>query len=143
MIDPAFVRANLALVEEKLRARGADPAAVLGDFSTIDRERREAITQVETLKAQRNKLTNEISQLRRTGADAIIPTEQTRLLKSEVETLEARAFGADTLLRHLMESIPNLPQASVPIGKSEHDNTIEKTWGDQPKFDFPPSPTGN
>ena len=50
------MRANLPLVEEKLRARGMDPAAVLGDFAAVDRERREAITQAETLKAQRNKL---------------------------------------------------------------------------------------
>ncbi len=70
MIDFAFVRANLALVEEKLRARGMDPAVALGDFAAIDRERRDAITQVETLKAQRNKLTEEIAKLRREGADA-------------------------------------------------------------------------
>ena len=46
------------------------PAVVLGDFAAIDRERREAITQVETLKAQRNKLTEEIAKLRRAGGDA-------------------------------------------------------------------------
>ena len=73
MIDLAFVRANLPVVEEKLRARGMDPATVLGDFATIDRERREAITQVETLKAQRNKLTEEIARLRKSGADASAP----------------------------------------------------------------------
>ena len=56
MLDLAFVRANLPLVEEKLRARNMDPAAVLGDFATIDRTRRDAITQAETLKAQRNAL---------------------------------------------------------------------------------------
>ena len=48
MIDLAFVRANLPVVEEKLHTRGMDPAVVLGDFATIDRERREAITQVAT-----------------------------------------------------------------------------------------------
>ncbi len=70
MIDLAFVRANLPLVEEKLRSRGMDPAVVLGDFAAIDRERRDAITQVETLKAQRNKLTEEIAKARRSGGDA-------------------------------------------------------------------------
>ncbi len=53
MHDLGFVRANLGLVEEKLRARGADPAALLGDFDTLDARRRQAITQVETLKAER------------------------------------------------------------------------------------------
>jgi len=140
MIDPAFVRANLALVEEKLRARNMDPAAVLGDFAAIDRERREAITQVENLKAQRNKLTEEIARLRKSGADASSHTEQTRTLKTEVETLEAAAAAADLRMQTILQSVPNLPQASVPIGKSEHDNTVEKTWGEQPKFDFTAKP---
>src|ERR1700748_892417 len=102
MIDLAFVRGNLALVEEKLRARGMDPAAALGDFAAIDRERREAITQVETLKAQRNKLTEEIAKLRRSGQDATAQTEQTRVLKTEVESLEATASAADDRLQEIL-----------------------------------------
>ena len=140
MIDLAFVRANLALVEEKLRARGMDPVAALGNFAAVDRERRDAITQVETLKAQRNKLTEEIAKLRREGADTTALTEQTRTLKSQVESLEAAAATADERLREIMQTLPNLPQDSVPIGKDEHGNRQEKTWGEQPKFDFPAKP---
>ncbi len=140
MIDLAFVRANLALVEEKLRSRGMDPAVVLGDFSTIDRERRDAITQVETLKAQRNKLTEEIAKLRREKADATTQTEQTRVLKTQVESLEAAAADADDRLRQIMQTLPNLPQDSVPVGKDEHGNREEKVWGEQPKFPFPAKP---
>ena len=77
MLDLGYVRANLALVEDKLRSRGMDPAVALGDFGEIDRDRRETITRVETLKAQRNKLTEEIAKLRRTGEDASAQTEQT------------------------------------------------------------------
>src|SRR6267154_3105517 len=140
MIDLAFVRGNLALVEEKLRARGMDPATALGDFAAVDRERREAITQVETMKAQRNKLTEEIAKLRREGADATAQTEQTRTLKTVVESLEAVAATADERLRKIMQTLPNLPQDSVPIGKDEHGNHEEKIWGEQPKFDFTPKP---
>jgi seryl-tRNA synthetase len=140
MIDLAFVRANLAQVEEKLRARGMDPAAALGNFAAVDRERREAITQVETLKAQRNKLTEEIAKLRREGADTAAQTEQTRTLKSQVESLEAAAATADDRLREIMQTLPNIPQDSVPIGKDEHGNRQDKTWGEQPKFDFPAKP---
>ncbi len=136
MIDLAFVRANLPLVEEKLRARGADPAVVLGDFAAIDRERRDAITQVETLKAQRNKLTEEIAKARRAGEDAGAQTEQTRVLKTEVESLEVVAAKADERLRELMQTLPNLPADDVPVGKSEHDNVEVKTWGEKPEFDF-------
>ena len=140
MIDLAFVRGNLALVEEKLRARGIDPAVALGDFATVDRERREAITQVETLKARRNKLTEEIAKLRREGADTTAQTEQTRTLKAQVESLEAAAATADERLREIMQTLPNLPQDCVPVGKDEHSNREEKVWGEQPKFDFTPKP---
>jgi seryl-tRNA synthetase len=122
------VRANLAVVEEKLRARGADPAVVLGDFATIDQTRRDTITQAETLKAQRNKLSEEIAKLRRAGQDATELTEQTKTLKASGDALETAAATADEQLRTLLQNIPNLPQDSVPVGKSEHDNRVEKTW---------------
>lgn len=140
MIDLAFVRANLPLVEEKLRARGMDPAVVLADFASIDRERRDAITQVETLKAERNKLTEEIARLRKSGADATPQTERTRTLKAEVESLETVAMTTDERLREIMQSLPNLPQDSVPVGSDEHGNREEKLWGTKPAFYFPAKP---
>jgi seryl-tRNA synthetase len=140
MIDLSFVRANQALVEEKLRIRGLDPTAALGNFAAVDRERRDVITQVETLKAQRNKLTEEIAKLRREGADATTQTEQTRTLKSQVESLEATAAAADERLREIMQTLPNLPQDSVPIGKDENGNREEKVWGERTTFDFPAKP---
>jgi seryl-tRNA synthetase len=140
MLDLSYVRANLPLVEEKLRSRGIDPAAALGDFAAIDRTRREAITQAETLKSQRNKLSEEIAKLKRAGEDATALTEQTKSLKSSGDELEAAAATADERLREMMQAIPNLPQDSVPVGKSEHDNSIEKIWGTQPTFDFPALP---
>jgi seryl-tRNA synthetase len=140
MIDLAFVRANLPVVEDKLRARGMDPAVELADFATIDRERRDAITQVETLKAQRNKLTEEIAKLRREGADATVQTEQTRTLKSQVEALEASAAAGDDRLREMLQTLPNLPHSSVPVGKSEHENREEKVWGHKPALHFTPKP---
>jgi len=117
-----------------------DPAAVLGDFASIDRTRRDAITQAETLKSQRNKLSEEIAKIKRAGEDANALTEQTKSLKSSGDELEAAAATADERLREMMQAIPNLPQDSVPVGKSEHDNSIEKIWGTQPAFDFPALP---
>jgi seryl-tRNA synthetase len=140
MIDLAFVRANLPAVEEKLRARGMDPAAALGDFAAIDRERRDAITQVETLKAKRNKLTEEIARLRKSGADATAQTEETRSLKTDVEALESRAGEADQRLQTILQSIPNLPQEDVPVGADEHGNREEKVWGTKPSFNFTARP---
>jgi seryl-tRNA synthetase len=140
MLDLNFVRSNLDLVEAKLRSRGADPDTLLGDFRKIDQSRREAITRAEALAAERNRLTAEIQSARKAGQDASVLTEQVRTLKSEAETLEKTAAQADERLRALMQSIPNLPMDSVPVGLTEHDNKLEKTWGTKPEFAFPPKP---
>ena len=140
MLDLNFVRSNLDLVEAKLRSRGADPESVLGDFRTIDQARRAAITRAETLAAERNRLTAEIQTARKAGQNAGELTEQVRALKSEAESLEREAGEADERLRGLMQAVPNLPQDSVPEGKSEQDNVEVKRWGDKPAFSFAPKP---
>jgi seryl-tRNA synthetase len=122
MLDLSFVRENLALVEEKLRARGMDPTAVLGNFREFDVERRSRITQVETLQAQRNKLSQEVARSRKAGADAAqvaAVMDQTRELKQETEELERKAARAEESMRQLLAAIPNLTQDSVPPGKSD------------------------
>ena len=140
MLDLAFVRTNLEQVEAKLRLRGADPDALLGDFRQIDQARREAIMRSETLAAERNRLTTEIQAARKTGVDATALTEQVRSLKTDAEALERTAAGSDERLQSLMQTLPNLPMDSVPAGKSEHDNVEVKIWGAKPTFDFPPKP---
>src|ERR1700738_1183429 len=70
MHDLQFVRTNLALIENKLRARGQDPEAILGNFRTLDEERRQRITDAETLKAQRNALSEEVGRRKRAKEDA-------------------------------------------------------------------------
>jgi len=140
MLDLAFVRANLELVEGKLRDRGQDPSALLGDFRALDQNRRERITEAEQLKAQRNKLSEEVARLKKSGDDASAVMEETRALKSKMETLEAAAAEADQKLSAILVSVPNLPLADVPVGRSEQDNVQTKCWGDLPKFEFEPRP---
>ncbi|HMF53427.1 MAG TPA: serine--tRNA ligase, partial [Edaphobacter sp.] len=74
------------------------------------------------------------------GADASAQTEETRALKVEVDSLEARANAADERLQAILKTIPNLPQDSVPVGADEHANHEEKVWGTKPDFDFTPKP---
>jgi len=138
MLDLAFVRANLPQVEEKLRARGAD--ALLADFEYLDRERRTAITKAETLKAQRNALSAEFGKLKREGADTSEISDKSNVLKEETEILERAALMLDDKLRDLLVALPNLPQDSVPEGKSEHDNVCFKTVGHPPSLGFPAKP---
>jgi seryl-tRNA synthetase len=137
MLDPGFVRANLELAEAKLRLRGAD-GYLLAGFAALDAERRATITEVETLKAQRNALSAEFGRLKREGGDVSAVSAQVGFLKTKTEELEATAEAADSKLRELMQALPNLPHDSVPAGKSEHDNVCEKSWGEVPKFDFEP-----
>src|SRR5271170_22864 len=143
MLDLNFVRGNLEIVEAKLRARGMDPEALLGNFRELDQERRLRITQAETLQAQRNKLSQEVARSRKAGADASQITavmDQTRELKQETEALERSAAQAEEEMRALLAGIPNLTQDSVPAGKSEAENVEVMRWGQQPAFDFAPKP---
>jgi seryl-tRNA synthetase len=143
MLDLDFVRTNLEMVEAKLRARGMDPEALLGNFRALDRERRSRITQAETVQAQRNKLSQEVARSRKAGADTSQITavmDQTRELKQETEALERSAAEAKEAMRALLATIPNLTQDSVPAGKSEAENVEVMRWGQQPAFDFAPKP---
>lgn len=140
MLDLSFVRANLELVEAKLRDRGQDPAELLGDFRALDKERRERITEAEQLKAQRNKLSGEVARLKKSGQDASAVMEETRGLKSKMDALEAAAAEKETQMQAILARIPNMPAADVPVGASEQGNVEIKRWGEHPKFDFAPKP---
>ncbi|HET8638058.1 MAG TPA: serine--tRNA ligase, partial [Acidobacteriaceae bacterium] len=140
MLDLAFVRSNLELVEAKLRDRGQDPAELLGDFRALDQNRRERITEAEQLKAQRNKLSEEVARLKKAKQDATAVMEQTRSLKSRMEELEAAAAESEAKMRSILARIPNTPLPDVPIGASEKENVEIKRWGEQPQFDFAPKP---
>ena len=138
MLDLNFVRTNLALVEEKLRQRGMNPADVLGDFQAVDSERRQAITEVETLKAQRNRASEEVAKLKKAGQDATARMEESKVLRDRIQELEKTTQDLETRLRDLLAGIPNLPSDTVPVGKSADDNVEVRRWGSAPKFDFTP-----
>jgi seryl-tRNA synthetase len=140
MLDLNFVRNDLAAVEEKLRARGADPAALLGDFHALDLSRREAITKAEQFKARRNELSQQVGALKKAGQDASAVMDETRALKEQLDALDARAATLDEEMRQSLARIPNLTRDEVPPGKSEEDNVVVKTWGSIPSLDFTAKP---
>jgi seryl-tRNA synthetase len=137
MHDLNLLRGNLPLVEERLRARGLDPAVVLGDFHRLDAHRRARITEAEKLKAERNSLSEEVGRARRAGTDATPIVEEVRRLKTEGESLEAAAAEAEEQLRSTLAALPNLPDASVPAGSDESANVEIKCWGTPREFGFP------
>jgi seryl-tRNA synthetase len=139
MLDLGFVRANLELVEEKLRARGADPAALLGDFRALDLARRDAITLSEKSKARRNELSQQVGALKKSGQDATAVMDETRALKDKLDELDK----TDEQLRLSLASIPNVTRDEVPAGKSEDDNVVVKTHladSAHRSWDFTPKP---
>jgi len=145
MLDLGFVRTNLELVEEKLRARGADPAALLGDFRALDQARREAITLAEQSKARRNELSQQVGALKKAGEHekATAIQEETRALKEKLEELDQAAAQLDEQLRLSLASIPNLTRDEVPAGKSEAENVVVKTHladAAHRTWDFTPKP---
>src|SRR5262249_53395019 len=139
MLDLGFVRDNLPAVEEMLRRRSMDPA-VLKDFHQIDAERRRMITETETLKARRNRASEEIAKLRKAGQDATVQTNETKKLREKIQEREKAAEQMDARLRELLLSVPNMPHPSVPVGHSAEENTQVRQWGSPPKFDFTPKP---
>jgi seryl-tRNA synthetase len=140
MLDLNFVRDHLPLVEEKLNQRGMNSAETLKDFSQIDAQRRQAITAAETMKAQRNQASERISKLKKAGQDVSGLIAETKELREQIQELEKVAEEYDTRLRQILVGIPNLPDASVPVGKGAEDNVEVRRWGNQSRFDFTPKP---
>ena len=142
MLDLGFVRGNLEFVEAKLRARGADPAVLLGDFRALDQKRRQAITAAEQAKARRNELSQQVGALKKAGKndEATAVMDETRKLKEQLEELDRIAAELDEQLRLALASVPNLTRDEVPTGTSESDNAVVKTWGEPKNYDFAPKP---
>lgn len=140
MLDLGFVRDNLPQIEDMLRRRGMNPDDVLKGFCNVDSQRRQAITSAETLKAERNRLTEQIAALKKSGQDAGSLIAQTKDMRLQIQELENAAAEYDANLKDILVGIPNIPHASVPVGKGSEDNVEVRRWGTPPNFDFKPRP---
>src|SRR5579872_3568990 len=138
MLELAFVRENLPQVEEMLRRRGMDPGSLLGGFRAAEERRRQLITRAETMKAQRNRASDEIARLKKSGQDAAALVEQNKALKEENEALIKQADEAEQEMRGTLAGIPNMTHESVPPGKAAEENAEVRRWGTPPQFSFTP-----
>ena len=136
MLDLGFVRENLELVRQALRNRGL--AEGLEDFEEIDRERRKFLVEAEGRKARRNKVSDEIANLKKQKQDATSLIAEMKELGKEIQELDEKAKGFDAQLRDLLANIANIPHASVPVGRGTQDNQEVRRWGEPRKFDFEP-----
>src|SRR2546425_8431564 len=140
MLDLNFVRDNLPLVEEKMRQRGLDPADVLKDFREVDTHRRQAITEAENMKARRNRASEDIAKLKKSGQDAEALISESKQLREQIQEHEKVAGELEARLHEILAGIPNVPNQTVPVGNTAEDNVEVRRWGEPPKFDFAPKP---
>jgi seryl-tRNA synthetase len=112
----------------------------LDAFRALDKERRELITVNEQRKAQRNKASEQIAQLKKEkqSADALIG--EMKQVSEQIKQSDERVAALDATQRELLLNIPNVPHSSVPVGTSAADNVEVRRWGAPPKFDFTPKP---
>ena len=139
MLDPKFIRSQPDKVKAALKNRGLETKPV-DDFFKLDEKWRKVTFENDELKASRNTLSEKIGELKKKG-------EKTADLMAEVKKISGKIGENDEEIRKvegklniILLEIPNLPHATVPIGKDEKANLEVRRWGNPPKFDFEPKP---
>ena len=134
MLDIRFIRKHPELVQEGARKKHFD--IDIHQLLDVDAQRRNLITQVENLKAQRHKMSKEISTLQ--GEHRQVAIAQMQQVAAESKALEKPLRELEATFESLMLRVPNVPAEDVPEGETDADNVVIKTWGDIPQFDFTP-----
>ena len=138
MLDINLIREHPELVKTALKNRQME-ASPVDSILQLDEKRRTLLTEVEKLKAERNVVSKEISQLkdpatRQSKIDAM------RIVGDKISTLDKEVAATDLQLNAAAAAIPNIPDAHTPVGKDENDNVVLRTVGEPKKFDFEPKP---
>ncbi len=136
MLDIKLIREDPAAVERALASRGGSVS--MQPILDADAERRRLVTEAEELKAERNRASEAIGQAKRRGEDAQAAMARMREVADRVKALDAQIKQADARLDALLLEVPNLPHASVPVGRSADENVEIRRWGTPPRFAFEP-----
>jgi seryl-tRNA synthetase len=138
MWDLEFFRRHLDLVRQMAEHRGI--RLDLERFVEIDAERRRLITEAERMKAERNRASEEIAARRKAGENVEAELAALRQLAQTIKQYDDRIAELDEKLRQFLLEVPNLPHASVPVGRGPADNVEVRRWGQPPQFTFSPRP---
>ena len=136
MLDVKLLREDLATVKERMATRGTEVR--WDEFLSLDRERREALANIERLKEKKNRLSSEIGKLKKSGGDPGALMREVEEVSSAIRDSEGPLAKIEARFEAFMLTVPNLPEPSVTIGKTAADNKEVRRWGDAPKFDFLP-----
>ena len=140
MLDIKLIREKPDFVRERLATRGAGDETRIDELLKLDEERRKILSTVETLKAQRNRVSKEIGALmgQKKTAEAEAKKTETRELGDQISALDKQTAEVDARRDALMLQLPNLPHESVKVGKTAEDNPIVRVHGEKPNFSFKP-----
>lgn len=136
MLDLKFVRENLDKVAEAMKNRHTE--VDLDAFRKLDQERRDLLQEVEADKSMRNSVSAEISKMKKNGEDASEKILSMRTLGDKIAETDKKLKEVEQGLRDIMLTIPNMPDASVPVGKDDTENPEVRKWGEPTHFDFEP-----
>jgi len=136
MLEIKFVRQNLETVQKALETR--EQSTDLDAFKTCDDERRDILQELEALRHQRNVVSDQIAEMKKAGDNTDTVVAKMREVSSKIKVLDKALTEILETFEKILLSLPNIPHASVPLGKDETDNPVIKTVGDPPVFDFEP-----
>ena len=134
MLDLRFIRANLDAVKHMLKNRRND--LDISVFEAIDKKRREILPTLESLRHRKNKVSEEIAQMKKQRQDASGLIGEMKKVSVEIKEMEVALSQVDEDLKPFLMVIPNMPHESVPEGASSEDNAVIRTWGTIPAMDF-------
>jgi seryl-tRNA synthetase len=136
MLDPAFIRDHMEEVRAGLRNRGVDADKLLEDIATLETARRRLIPELEGLKRQQNAAADEFAKAKRLGKDTAQIQEATRQRAAQIKQMGVQLDSIEYQRTSAAMNLPNLPHATVPIGRSAADNVEVRRHGTPRAFDF-------
>ena len=137
MYDMQEIRARPEELRQALTRRGME--APIDTLLALDSDRRTLLTQVEQLKAERNRVSKEIGRMKNAG-DREARIGEMRTIGDRIEALDASVREREAALQDLLAGLPNEPDADVPDGPDETHNVVVRTVGEPKHFDFKPQP---
>jgi seryl-tRNA synthetase len=140
MLDPSYIRDHMEEVRAALRSRGIDADKALEEIATLETARRRIIPELEGLKRQQNAAGDEIARAKRMGKDTTAIHEANKARSVQIKQLDFQRDSIEYQRQAAVMGLPNLPHASVPIGKSAADNVEVRRHGTPRTFEFPPLP---
>lgn len=138
MLDIKFIKDNTEYVKERLKTRQKSYDAEIDELIGLDVERRSLIADTEAKKAEQNKISKSVPQLKKEGKDVAPIFAEMKELSDEIKGDTDRISAIDARMKDLLLSIPNTPNASVQTGKDDTDNVEIRRWGEVRDFGFEP-----